>query len=39
LATLGPEVASAVNVVAIAVQDRVPLTFLTGCVDAARAET
>jgi acetolactate synthase I/II/III large subunit len=38
-ATLGPGVANAVNVVANAMQDRVPLVFLTGCVDAADAET
>ena len=35
VATLGPGVANAVNVVANAMQDRVPLIFLTGCVDAA----
>lgn len=39
LATLGPGVANAVNVVANAMQDRVPLIFLTGCVDAAEART
>lgn len=39
LATLGPGVANAVNVVANAQQDRVPLIFLTGRVDAAEAET
>jgi acetolactate synthase I/II/III large subunit len=39
VATLGPGVANAVNVVANAMQDRVPLVFLTGCVDAADAET
>jgi acetolactate synthase I/II/III large subunit len=33
IATLGPGVANAVNVVANAMQDRVPLVFLTGCVD------
>jgi acetolactate synthase I/II/III large subunit len=38
-ATLGPGVANAVNVVANAFQDRVPLIFVTGCVDAADAET
>ena len=38
-ATLGPGVANAVNVVANAMQDRVPLIFLTGCVDTADAET
>ncbi len=39
VATIGPGVANAVNVVANAHQDRVPLLFLTGCVDAAEAET
>ncbi len=39
LATIGPGVANAVNVIANAQQDRVPLIFLTGCVDAAEAET
>lgn len=39
VATLGPGVANAVNVVANAMQERVPLIFLTGCVDAAEAET
>ncbi len=39
VATLGPGVANAVNVVANAQQDRVPLVFITGCVDAALAET
>lgn len=39
VATLGPGVANAVNVVANAMQDRVPLIFLTGCVDSADAET
>ena len=33
VATLGPGVANAVNTVANAWQDRVPLIFLTGCVD------
>lgn len=33
VATLGPGVANAVNVIANADQDRVPLIFLTGCVD------
>jgi acetolactate synthase-1/2/3 large subunit len=37
VATLGPGVANAVNVVANAMQDRVPMLFLTGCVDAADA--
>ena len=39
LATLGPGVANAINIIANAQQDRVPLIFLTGCVDAAEAET
>ncbi|WP_417688323.1 thiamine pyrophosphate-binding protein [Roseibium sp.] len=39
LATLGPGVANAINVVANAWQDRVPLIFLTGCVDAVDAES
>jgi acetolactate synthase I/II/III large subunit len=39
IATLGPGVANAVNVVANAMQDRVPLVFLTGCVDAEIAKT
>jgi len=39
IATLGPGVANAVNTVANAHQDKVPLIFLTGCVDAAEAET
>ncbi|MEM7621379.1 MAG: thiamine pyrophosphate-binding protein [Pseudomonadota bacterium] len=38
IATLGPGVANAVNVVANAMQDHVPLLFLTGCVDWAKAE-
>ncbi|MGF1625512.1 MAG: thiamine pyrophosphate-binding protein [Alphaproteobacteria bacterium] len=38
-ATLGPGVANAVNVIANAWQDRVPMIFLTGCVDAADAAT
>lgn len=33
IATLGPGVANAVNVIANADQDRVPMIFLTGCVD------
>jgi len=37
LATLGPGVANAVNVVANAFQDRIPLVFLTGCVDESEA--
>jgi len=39
VATLGPGVANAINVVANAYQDRVPLVFLTGCVDAGDALT
>jgi len=39
VATLGPGVANAVNVIANAHQDRVPLIFLTGCVDAAEADS
>lgn len=39
VATLGPGVANAVNVIANAQQDRVPLIFLTGCVDGALAES
>ncbi len=39
IATIGPGVANAVNVVANAMQDRVPLIFVTGCVDGAEAET
>ncbi len=39
LATVGPGVVNAINVVANAWQDQVPMIFLTGCVDAAEAET
>lgn len=39
VATLGPGVANAVNVVANAQQDRVPLLFITGCVDRTVAES
>lgn len=39
VATLGPGAANAANVVANAHQDRVPLIFLTGRVDAAEAES
>ena len=39
LATIGPGVGNAINVVANAEQDRVPLIFLTGCVDAADTMT
>jgi acetolactate synthase I/II/III large subunit len=35
IATLGPGVANAINVVANAMQDRVPLIFLTGCIPTA----
>jgi acetolactate synthase-1/2/3 large subunit len=39
IATLGPGVANAVNVVANALQDRVPMLFITGCVDETEAAT
>lgn len=39
VATIGPGVANAINVVANAFQDRVPLLFITGCVDGAEAES
>lgn len=39
VATLGPGVANAMNVVANAHQDRVPLIFITGCVDRDLAES
>ena len=39
VATLGPGVANAVNVIANAMQDRVPLIVLTGRVDPAEAAT
>jgi len=39
IATLGPGVANAINVVANAWQDRVPMIFITGCVDDAEAAT
>jgi acetolactate synthase-1/2/3 large subunit len=39
VATIGPGVANAINVVANAEQDRVPLIFLTGCLDRAEEET
>lgn len=39
LATIGPGAANAINVVANAWQDRVPLIFLTGCVDTSEAES
>jgi acetolactate synthase I/II/III large subunit len=37
LATLGPGVANAANAVANALQDRVPMLFITGCVDEEEA--
>lgn len=39
LATIGPGAANAINVIANAWQDRVPLVFLTGCVDQGEAES
>jgi acetolactate synthase-1/2/3 large subunit len=39
LATIGPGITNAVNVIANAAQDRVPLIFLTGAFDAAEAQT
>ena len=39
VATLGPGVANAVNFVANAWQDRVPLIFLTGCIDPSEGLT
>ena len=39
VATVGPGVANAVNVVANAMQDRAPMLFLTGCVDAWEAHS
>lgn len=39
VATVGPGVANAVNVVANAYQDQVPMIFLTGAVDGAEAQT
>lgn len=39
VATLGPGVANAANVVANALQDRVPMLFITGCVDTDEAAT
>ncbi len=39
VATIGPGVANAINVIANAYQDRVPLIFLTGCLDGADADT
>ncbi len=37
VATVGPGVVNAINVVANAWQDQVPMIFLTGCVDSAEA--
>ena len=39
VATIGPGMTNAVNVIANAHQDRVPMIFLTGCVDDATAES
>lgn len=39
VATVGPGAMNGVNVIANAEQDRVPLIVLTGCVDAAEAES
>ncbi len=39
VATLGPGVSNAITAVAHAQQDRVPLIFITGCVDQALAES
>ena len=39
VATLGPGAMNAVNVVANAFQDRVPMIVLTGCVDADEAQS
>ena len=39
IATVGPGAANAVNAVANAMQDRVPMIFITGCVDTAEAES
>ncbi|MEM7068526.1 MAG: thiamine pyrophosphate-binding protein [Pseudomonadota bacterium] len=39
VATVGPGVANAVNAIANSIQDRVPLIFITGCVDTAEAES
>ncbi|MGI9350768.1 MAG: thiamine pyrophosphate-binding protein [Rhizobiaceae bacterium] len=39
VATVGPGAANAVNAVANAMQDRVPMIFITGCVDTAEAES
>jgi acetolactate synthase-1/2/3 large subunit len=39
VATIGPGVLNGVNSIATALQDRVPLIVLSGCVDAVEAET
>jgi acetolactate synthase I/II/III large subunit len=39
LATIGPGVSNAINVIANAQQDRVPMIFLSGCLDAAEEAT
>ncbi len=39
VATVGPGVVNAINVVANAQQDRVPMIFLTGCIEPATAQT
>ncbi len=39
LATIGPGVVNAINVVTNAMQDRIPLIFITGCVDDSEAQT
>ncbi|MEP1765759.1 MAG: thiamine pyrophosphate-binding protein [Sulfitobacter sp.] len=39
VATIGPGILNGVNAIANALQDRVPLIVLSGCVDAAEAET
>ncbi len=39
VATVGPGIANAVNVIANAHQDRVPMIVLSGCVDAAEQQT
>ncbi|MBB53619.1 MAG: acetolactate synthase [Magnetovibrio sp.] len=38
LATVGPGVVNAINVITNAWQDQVPMIFLTGCIDAAEAQ-
>jgi len=39
VATIGPGILNGVNAIANALQDRVPLIVLSGCVDAAEAQT